>query len=301
MVSGNVGGDQGDPVQGIHGAKYAFGSAVLDVRVVGVVTHPSPREAGAQDVSSQTLESQLVVGFYWTSAVDLEAGVLPGTQFLSKFPAQAVPGDHHLQYMVLKEPSDYSRVDPADRNRGPVRTPGHIACQGMEVGVPIQGVAVGLNGEDGTGNIAWSQAGLYILTKALPGTTAELTQEFPIPAARLELDMLLLVGAGDLREELEQYARTKNIQDQIVFWGTVSDVHRFYQIADVCILPSLSEGLPNALLEAMSCGVPPIGSEIVSIRSIIDHEYNGYLFQNDKAQEFGARNDRDLDQQAVGP
>ena len=49
MVSGDVGGDPGDPVQGIYGASQAFGGAVLDVRVVGVVTDSSTREAGTQN------------------------------------------------------------------------------------------------------------------------------------------------------------------------------------------------------------------------------------------------------------
>ena len=104
--------------------------------------------------------------------------------------------------------------------------------------------------------------------------------------ARLELNVLLLVvGDGALRGQLQEHASTRNIQQQVVFLGSVRDVHRFYQIADVFVLPSLSEGLPNALLEAMSCGTPPIGSDIASIRSLIEHKQNGYLFQNAEPKE----------------
>jgi len=104
--------------------------------------------------------------------------------------------------------------------------------------------------------------------------------------ARLKLNVLLLVvGEGALRGELQEYASTRNIQQQVVFLGSVRDVHRFYQIADVFILPSLSEGLPNVLLEAMSCGTPPIGSDIASIRSLIEHKHNGYLFRNDEPKD----------------
>lgn len=104
--------------------------------------------------------------------------------------------------------------------------------------------------------------------------------------AEIELDVfLLVVGEGAQREEVQRYVRTKKIQQRVAFWGTVNDVHRFYQMADVFVLPSLSEGLPNTLLEAMSCGIPSVGSNINSIRSVIDHKHNGYLFKTDESQD----------------
>lgn len=47
--------------------------------------------------------------------------------------------------------------------------------------------------------------------------------------------------------------------------------------ASVFVLPSLSEGLPRALLEAMSCGKPVVASDIPGVRSVVKHQSNGLL------------------------
>ena len=62
--------------------------------------------------------------------------------------------------------------------------------------------------------------------------------------------------------------------------GYVSDEHRIadvYRAADVFVLPSLSENLPNTIMEAMACGVPCIGFKVGGIPEEIDHMKNGYV------------------------
>lgn len=62
--------------------------------------------------------------------------------------------------------------------------------------------------------------------------------------------------------------------------GYISDVHqiaRVYAAADVFVLPSLSENLPNTIMEAMACGVPCVGFEVGGIPEEIDHLTNGYV------------------------
>ena len=62
--------------------------------------------------------------------------------------------------------------------------------------------------------------------------------------------------------------------------GYVSDtkrIVRIYNAADVFVLPSLSENLPNTIMEAMSCGVPCIGFNVGGIPEEIDHKCNGYV------------------------
>lgn len=62
--------------------------------------------------------------------------------------------------------------------------------------------------------------------------------------------------------------------------GYVNDEHRIvevYRAADVFVLPSLSENLPNTIMEAMACGVPCIGFNVGGIPEEIDHGQNGYV------------------------
>ena len=62
--------------------------------------------------------------------------------------------------------------------------------------------------------------------------------------------------------------------------GYISDEHRIidvYRAADVFVLPSLSENLPNTIMEAMACGVPCIGFKVGGIPEEIDHQKNGYV------------------------
>ena len=59
-----------------------------------------------------------------------------------------------------------------------------------------------------------------------------------------------------------------------------SDVRRLvaiYNAADVFVLPSLSENLPNTIMEAMACGVPCVGFNVGGIPEEIDHRHNGYV------------------------
>ena len=62
--------------------------------------------------------------------------------------------------------------------------------------------------------------------------------------------------------------------------GYVNDEHRIatvYNAADVFVLPSLSENLPNTIMEAMACGVPCVGFRVGGIPEMIDHRENGYV------------------------
>ena len=76
----------------------------------------------------------------------------------------------------------------------------------------------------------------------------------------------------------------EEVADQLPFetfpLGYVSDEHRIvdvYNAADVFVLPSLSENLPNTIMEAMACGVPCVGFKVGGIPEEIDHQKNGYV------------------------
>lgn len=73
--------------------------------------------------------------------------------------------------------------------------------------------------------------------------------------------------------------------------GYVTDerrIARIYQAADLFVLPSLSENLPNTIMEAMACGIPCLAFRIGGIPEEIDHLKNGYVARYEDTQDFAA-------------
>ena len=92
---------------------------------------------------------------------------------------------------------------------------------------------------------------------------------------------LVLVGTGPLEEELKAQARFLGLERQVVFAGFVGDqrtIANYWQISDVGLITSEFEGLSNALLEAMACGVPMIGSRVSGNVDLIQPRQTGWLF-----------------------
>ena len=84
----------------------------------------------------------------------------------------------------------------------------------------------------------------------------------------------------------------EEVADQIPFetypLGYVNDEHRIvdaYNAVDVFVLPSLSENLPNTIMEAMACGVPCVGFRVGGIPEEIDHQQNGYVADYRSAED----------------
>ncbi len=107
-----------------------------------------------------------------------------------------------------------------------------------------------------------------------------------IPEAKL-----ILVGEGKEREMLESLSIQLDINKSVQFVGIVNHekVHTFMQQADVFVLPSLSEGFPNVLLEAMACGLPVIATRVGGIPDIIMEEENGYLIDEKRPDEISEK------------
>lgn len=89
---------------------------------------------------------------------------------------------------------------------------------------------------------------------------------------------LVLVGEGPLEADYQKLIQLKNLQDRVKILGPRSDVGKLYQAADVFLLPSITEGLSNAMLEAMACGLPVMGSNVSGINDVIREGTEGCLF-----------------------
>jgi glycosyltransferase involved in cell wall biosynthesis len=85
-----------------------------------------------------------------------------------------------------------------------------------------------------------------------------------------------------MRAKLEAIVRAKRLQDKITFYGRVSNIEKFLPTMDCGVLMSFKksgEGLPNAILEFMSSGVPVIASNVGGVSEVIKNDFNGILVE----------------------
>jgi glycosyltransferase involved in cell wall biosynthesis len=73
---------------------------------------------------------------------------------------------------------------------------------------------------------------------------------------------LVLVGEGPERSRIEELCRSLNLSDVVILAGQQDEIAPYYAIASVFVLPSLSEGCPNVLLEAMAADVPVVATAV---------------------------------------
>jgi glycosyltransferase involved in cell wall biosynthesis len=99
---------------------------------------------------------------------------------------------------------------------------------------------------------------------------------------------LLILGEGTLQVPLESQARSLACQKQVHFLGAVNEIPKYLQSADIFVLPSLAEGLSNALLEAMACGLPVIAADIPGNKELINNTIHGILTKAGESSELSA-------------
>ncbi len=89
--------------------------------------------------------------------------------------------------------------------------------------------------------------------------------------------VLLLVGDGPVRGELEELAQKLGVQDSVRFLGNRQDVARLLCGADLFCLPSLIEGLPLSIAEAMAASLPVVATEVGGVPEIVLEGITGCL------------------------
>ena len=90
---------------------------------------------------------------------------------------------------------------------------------------------------------------------------------------------LLMVGDGDQKEEALAFVRSKQLEKNITLLPFRLDVPDVLASADIFVLPSLWEGLPIGLLEAMAMGKAIIASRVDGTKEILQHEINGWMVE----------------------
>lgn len=92
---------------------------------------------------------------------------------------------------------------------------------------------------------------------------------------------LLIAGSGADEQRLKEYAQTNGLQDCVEFlgWITKEQKPELLKKSDVLVLPSYNEGLPIAILEAMSYSLPIISTDVGSIAEAVKENENGFLIK----------------------
>jgi len=100
---------------------------------------------------------------------------------------------------------------------------------------------------------------------------------------------LALVGDGPERAGLERLAEELGLRASVSFLGEQGEVLPYYQAADLLLLPSRTEGLSNALLEAMACGLPVLVSRVGGAVDLVTDPQNGLFFESGDEVELAGK------------
>lgn len=87
----------------------------------------------------------------------------------------------------------------------------------------------------------------------------------------------LLVGDGNLRPQIENSILRHNLSEKIILTGVRHDVPQLLAVMDVFVLPSLWEGLPRVIPQAMAMGLPIVATEVGGTPEAIEENQNGFL------------------------
>jgi glycosyltransferase involved in cell wall biosynthesis len=87
----------------------------------------------------------------------------------------------------------------------------------------------------------------------------------------------LIIGNGPQEEEIKKYVLKQEASGSIFFLDFKENIKEYYSALDIFVLPSIIEGTPMALIEAMSVGIPVVAAKVGGVGNIIIHKENGML------------------------
>ena len=87
----------------------------------------------------------------------------------------------------------------------------------------------------------------------------------------------VFVGKGHMEEELKLKCKKLKLEEKVTFTGYRSDIKGIYEASDIALLPSLYEGLPICLIEAMSMELPVVATKVSGIPELVEDGVTGLL------------------------
>ncbi|MEA3248768.1 MAG: glycosyltransferase family 4 protein [Patescibacteria group bacterium] len=181
-----------------------------------------------------------------------------------------------IENIALSEPSRLRELPPAvdiERFSPGAKSGALMERYGLDTSKPIIAFVGGLDK-------AHYFKGVDVLIRALAVTGLENAQA-------------IVVGEGELKDEYKKLAADLGLSDRVKFAGAVSDeeLPDHYRLADIFAFPSIdrSEAFGIAALEAMSCGVPVVASDLVGVRTIVREGETGFLVKPGSVSALAAR------------
>ena len=96
----------------------------------------------------------------------------------------------------------------------------------------------------------------------------------------------VIAGRGELQEYLLQLTKDLNLDGQIHLLGYRTDIHELYKTADICVFPSIREGLGLAAIEGMAAGLPLIVSDNRGTRDYARSLDNAIVCKSNQVDDF---------------
>ena len=109
---------------------------------------------------------------------------------------------------------------------------------------------------------------------------------WPVVHKKFPTAKFVVVGGGqtELIDEITEMGKQNN--NSVLVIGEVDNPLPYYQISDVYIFPSRHEGLPTTLMEAMSCGLTPVVSDIGGCEDLVENGVSGYRVQTENVSGY---------------
>ncbi|MDR1244888.1 MAG: glycosyltransferase [Endomicrobium sp.] len=124
---------------------------------------------------------------------------------------------------------------------------------------------------------AFAILNLSLCTKGTKSQSAELWNQLYCVRSRSAQDdkrtpKLMIVGDGELRSDLEDLIKAKNISDKVIFAGKQDNTEKYYSAADCFVLSSAWEGFGIVVVEAMACKLPVVATDAGGVREVLDDD-----------------------------
>lgn len=97
---------------------------------------------------------------------------------------------------------------------------------------------------------------------------------------------LWLVGDGPLKPQIENYVSQIGLAEKVRFYGYQKEVIPIIKSAGIMVMPSKIEGLPGVILEALSCGLPVVASNVGGISEVVIDGQTGYVIVTSHAEDY---------------